>query len=339
MRKLLSVAVPCYNSQAYMRKCIESLLPGGEEVEIIIVDDGSKDDTAAIADEYEAKYPGICKAVHQENGGHGEAVNTGLKCAQGVFFKVVDSDDRVSKEAYMKLLEVMRKSVIEGRQLDMLISNFVYDKQDSKRKKVMRYANVLPIDTYFTWEDIGHFRHDQYILMHSVIYRTELLKDCGLELPKHTFYVDNIFVFQPLPHVKYMYYLDVNFYWYFIGRDDQSVHEDVMIRRIDQQLLVNRLMIDYYDRDSIESTKCRKYMRNYLEIIMTVSSIMSILSYDETTLKKKQELWEYLKKSDPVIYRSLRYSLLGIWMNFPGKTGRKVSVIGYRVTQKIFGFN
>lgn len=82
--KLLSIAVPCYNSEGYMRNCIESLLPGGDEVEIIIVDDGStKDRTAEIADEYAAKYPGIVKAVHQENGGHGQAVNTGLKHATG----------------------------------------------------------------------------------------------------------------------------------------------------------------------------------------------------------------------------------------------------------------
>ena len=82
------------------------------------------------------------------------------------------------------------------------------------------------------------FMIGQYILMHSVIYRTQLLKECGLELPKHTFYVDNIFVYQPLPHVKNMYYLDVNFYRYFIGRTDQSVNESVMIGRIDQQLRV-----------------------------------------------------------------------------------------------------
>ena len=99
--KLLSIAVPCYNSEDYMRHCIETLLPGGEDVEIIIVDDGStKDRTAEIADEYAAKYPGIVKAVHQENGGHGEAVNTGLRNATGLYFKVVDSDDWLDTESY-----------------------------------------------------------------------------------------------------------------------------------------------------------------------------------------------------------------------------------------------
>jgi len=107
--KLLSVAIPCYNSEAYMRNCIESLLPGGDEVEILIVDDGSaKDRTAQIADEYEEKYPGICRAIHQENGGHGAAVNAGLRAATGIYFKVVDSDDWVNEEAYREVLETLR---------------------------------------------------------------------------------------------------------------------------------------------------------------------------------------------------------------------------------------
>ena len=88
--KLLSIAIPCYNSQDYMESCIESLLVGGEEVEILIVDDGSSDRTAEIADDYARKYPTIVKAIHQENGGHGEAVNAGIRNATGLYFKVVD---------------------------------------------------------------------------------------------------------------------------------------------------------------------------------------------------------------------------------------------------------
>ena len=137
--KLLSIAIPCYNSQDYMEKCIESLLVGGEEVEILVVDDGSSDKTAEIADAYAAKYPTIIKAIHQENGGHGEAVNAGIRNATGLYFKVVDSDDWVNKEAYIKILETLYELLRGPQTVDLLISNFVYEKQGATHKKVMQY--------------------------------------------------------------------------------------------------------------------------------------------------------------------------------------------------------
>ena len=338
--KLLSVAIPCYNSESYMRHCIESLLIGGEEVEIIIVDDGStKDQTPQIADEYAKKYPTICKAVHQENGGHGEAVNTGLKNSTGIFFKVVDSDDWVNEEAYKKVLETLRRFVYRGENVDMLVTNFVYEKQGAKRKKVMSYHTAFPKDCIFGWKDVKFFMKGQYILVQSVIYRTGVLLHCGLELPKHTFYVDNIFVYQPLPHVKRMYYLDVNFYRYFIGREDQSVNEQVMIGRIDQQLLVTKLMLGYYDVTKIANRKLRHYMIQYLEIMMTISSVLAIKSGTEENLEKKKELWQYLKKQNFPLYLKLRTGFLGQGCNLPGKGGRKLLLAGYKITQKFYGFN
>ena len=153
--KLLSVTVPCYNSQAYMRNCVDSLLEGGELVEILIVDDGSKDDTAKIADEYAAKYPTIVKAIHQENSGHGGAVNTGIKNATGLYFKVVDSDDWVNAEAYHKILDKLEEITGGPQVLDMMISNFVYEKQGAKRKKIMRCKKYMPEGEIFTWEVMG----------------------------------------------------------------------------------------------------------------------------------------------------------------------------------------
>ncbi|RHV64604.1 glycosyltransferase family 2 protein [Clostridium sp. OM02-18AC] len=338
--KLLSIAIPCYNSEGYMRNCIESLLPGGDEVEILIVDDGStKDNTAQIADEYEARYPGICKAIHQENGGHGEAVNAGLRAATGVYFKVVDSDDWVNEEAYKEVLQTLRSFVMGNQTLDMLITNFVYEKQGAKHKRVMQYRTALPKRQLCTWKDVKVFMLGQYILMHSVIYRTQMLKECGLELPKHTFYVDNIFVFQPLPYVKTFYYLDVNFYRYFIGRQDQSVNEQVMIGRIDQQLLVTRLMLGYYHDAKITNYKLRHYMVRYLEIMMTICSILAIKSGTDENMEKKKQLWKDLKEQDFALYMRLRWGFLGQSMNLPGKSGRTVSIAGYKISQKFFGFN
>ena len=338
--KLLSFAIPCYNSAAYMEKCIKSCLAGGDDVEIIIVDDGStKDDTLKIAKEYEAKYPNIVKAVHQENGGHGQAVNTGLANATGMFFKVVDSDDWVDVKSYKKILTKLKSFVEEDDLPDMLIANYVYEKVGAKRKKVIHYENALPVDRMFGWDEMGHFKVDQYILMHSVIYRTQLIKEFGLKLPEHTFYVDNIFVFEPLPVVQKMYYMNVNFYRYFIGREDQSVNEKVMISRVDQQIYVTKTMIDMYDLNKISSKKLKNYMINYLAIMMTVSSILLIRSKKQENLAKKKELWTYLKKKDLKVFLKIRYGILGQTMNIPGKPGRKISSLAYSVARRLVGFN
>lgn len=323
-----------------MRKCIDSLLPGGDQVEILIVDDGSfKDRTGEIADEYEKKYPGICRAIHQENGGHGEAVNAGLREATGYFFKVVDSDDWVNAEAYQEVLKVLR-SFAEGDQtLDMLVTNFVYEKQGAKHKRVIQYRTALPKGKLITWDEVKVFILGQYILMHSVVYRTEMLRESGLNLPKHTFYVDNIFVYHPLPYVKTLYYLDVNFYRYFIGRADQSVNEDVMIGRIDQQVLVTKLMLDCCDLSKVKSRKLRHYMVRYLEIMMIIASILAIRSGTEENMAKKKELWHYLRKKNFPLFLRLRWGFLGQGTNLPGKGGRKVSIGAYKITQKFYGFN
>lgn len=337
--KYISFAIPCYNSQDYMDKAIESILKGGEDVEIIIVNDGSKDRTSEIAHQYEEKYPTIIKAVDKENGGHGDAVNTGLKHATGLYFKVVDSDDWVDEDSLMKILETLHMLVDEDKMVDMLISNYVYEKVGVKHKRVIHYQNVIPQEKIITWKDLGKFQIGQYILMHSVMYRTELLRRCKLELPKHTFYVDNIYVYYPLPHVKTVYYLNVNFYRYFIGRDGQSVNEQNMIKRIDQQLFVNKSMIDMYDMDKISNRKLRAYMINYLAIMMTVSSIIAIRSKNPENLEKKKELWAYLKEKQPKVYKKIRYGILGQTMNLPGKPGRKISSFAYTVAKRIFGFN
>jgi glycosyltransferase involved in cell wall biosynthesis len=340
--KLLTITVPCYNSEGYIRKCVESLLTGGEDVEIIIVDDGSKDSTDAIADEYERKYPAIVRALHKENGGHGSAVNMGIEYATGLFFKVVDSDDWVKESAYMQILSALRELAGCEKVLDLLVSNFVYEKEGEKKCKVMRYRHALPQNRIFTWEEVRHFCKGQYILMHSVIFRTKLLRDCGLKLPEHTFYVDNLFVFEPLLCVKNMYYLDVNFYRYYIGREGQSVNETIILSRIDQQIKVNKIMVDYMveNKEKIgASSKLRRYMVSYLEIVTAISSIHLIRGGTEELLGKKKELWNYIRQKDQLLYAGLRYGLLGSFMNLPGKIGRKISVGGYRICQRFFKFN
>lgn len=336
--KDITFAVPCYNSQDYMKNCIESLIPGGDRVEIIIVDDGSKDSTGIIADEYAAKYPDVVRVIHQENRGHGGAINHALKEARGRYFKVVDSDDKVGKKAYLELLNTLDKFSETDHYPDMVIVNYVYDKVGIKRKRMMRYNNCFPVEQFFTWDQFGHTNLHQYLLMHAIIYRTDILREAKLELPEHTFYVDNLFVYLPMPLVKEMYYLNVDFYRYFIGRQDQSVNEKVMIGRIDQQIFVTKQLIDNYSFEGHKNLVL--YRRKYLRIMMEVSSVLCIVSYDPVLIDKKKELWNYVKQKDRRLYRLLRYHLMGWTCHIPfGRFGWWITKMGYKLSNKIYGFN
>lgn len=341
MMKLLSVAIPCYNSAAYMRHCIETLLPGGEEIEILVVDDGSqKDNTLEIAKEYAEKYPTIVRAIHQENAGHGGAVNRGLENATGKYFKVVDSDDWVDSDVLMRILTVLRRFSGQGEEmLDLLISNYVYDKVGAEHKKVMRYAPAIPTEQVLTWPDVHRLPVGKYILMHSVIYRTALLREMNLRLPEHTFYVDNLYVYAPMEHVQRMYYLDADFYHYFIGRDDQSVQESIMIKRIDQQLRVNKLMVDMVRLERLENRHQRQYMFAYLSIITMISNVLLLLMDTEEAAQKRKALWQHIAQTDPWIYQKLERSAVGRLAHVRTRFGRWIVVHGYGIAQKVIGFN
>ena len=340
-QKLITFAVPCYNSAAYMRHCIETLLSAGEQAEIILVDDGStKDDTPAICDEYAAKYPTIVKAIHQENGGHGEGVNQGIRNATGLYYKVVDSDDWLDEAALRTVLAKLNTLTARGTAPDLMICNYVYEHVKDNTSHTVRYTNVFPQNRLFSWTHVGHFRPDQNLLMHSVMYRTQVLRDCGMVLPKHTFYVDNIFVYQPLPFVKSMYYMDLDLYRYFIGRADQSVNESVMVKRVDQQLRVTRHMIDCQDLDALKGQKkLRSYMLHYLSMMMAISDIFLLLDGSAAAKQKENELWAYLKAHTSAgVYRSIRYGFGGV-TNLKIPKGDKLVLGCYRIAQRIFKFN
>lgn len=341
--KTVTFAVPCYNSAAYMDHCVETLLAGGDDIEIILIDDGSqKDDTPAICDRYAARYPDIIRVIHQENGGHGEGVNQGLRNARGFYYKVVDSDDWLDEAALGRVMAQLRRFAGgDCAAADMVVCNFVYEYVADNTQHVVRYTHVFPVGQLFTWADMGHFKPSQFLLMHSVIYRTELLRTCGLELPKHTFYVDNIFVYQPLPFVKSIYYLNENLYRYFIGRADQSVNENVMVKRVDQQLLVTRIMMHCHDLHQLRTTNRRLagYMTSYLSIMMAISSVLLDLDGSGESMRKRDDIWEELRQTDDRLFHRIKYTKVSGLMILPGDRGRRASIKMYRVARYLYKFN
>lgn len=337
---ILTVVIPAYNSEAYLARAVNSVLAcGHSDIETVIVDDGSRDGTAAMADEFEASHPGVVVAVHQENKGHGGAVNTGIRKARGHYLKVLDSDDWFDGQALESLAATLREARRGDEIIDLVITNYVYEKEGARRKKVMQYRGILPRNKTVHWDRVGRFSLGRYLMMHSLAYRTQVLRDSGLTLPEHTFYVDHLFVSVPLPFVQTIRYLDVNLYRYYIGRSDQSVNEKVMIRRIDQQLKVNRLLIDQLATVQTKSKKQYGCLVHHTEIVTVISSVLFIVSGGRENLKRKEELWEYIRSRSPALYHKLRLSIPGVAVNLSGSLGRKVTRSVYGVAQRIYGFN
>ena len=328
MKKL--VIIPAYNEKDSIVNTVKDIKDNAQGFDYIVVNDGSKDDTKKIAEAYKKKYPDIIKVINQENGGHGEGVNQGIKYAEGLYFKVVDSDDWVDKESLIKLIDQIKTMINDKNTVDMILVNYVYEKEGNT--KVINYRSVLPKNKVFTWKDTKKFRLDQNILMHSVVYKLDVLKRCGVVLPKHTFYVDNIFVYYPLPYVKTMYYMDIDFYRYFIGRNDQSVNEKVMVKRIDQQIFVTKEMTKYFDPYSFDDKKLSRYLIHYLSMMYAICLILCALSNND---KLKNELFEYLKKSNFRLYKKIKNNSIATLTRLP----KFILIPSYRLVNKVYKFN
>ncbi len=335
--KYITFTVPCYNSQAYMRKCVDSLLIGGEDVEIVIVNDGSSDGTLSIAREYEKKYPSIVKVVDKENGGHGSGVNAGLSLASGLYYKVVDSDDWADEAAYIQLLDTIKRHAAEGNSPDLYVVNYVYEHSADNTRHFSRYDKKFPVGTFCTWNDVKKFRFSLMLLMHALVYRTDVLKKSGLRLPEHTFYVDDIVSYDPLPYTRSLFYLNADFYRYFIGRADQSVNLPNMVKRYEQMLRVMREMTDRWTYEEIKSQPkgLGKYMFHALANYMLTTMLFVLGEYTKERKAAMKELWRHIKERDLKLYRKLRYrSYVAVAMLFPGRLRTAVLISSYRTLCK-----
>ncbi len=341
---LLTVVIPAYNAQDYLGRCVDSVLVEGvDDVEVVIVDDGSQDGTPALADRFQALHPERVRAIHQPNGGHGAGINTGLALARGTYFKVVDSDDWLDAEALRTVLGHLRTLEERGRRLDLLVTNFVYEKQGKRHKRVVDYRHALPRNQVFGWDQVGCFRIWQYLLMHSMVYRTALLRECGLVVPEHSFYVDNYFAFVPLTRVRRLGYLDVDLYRYFIGRCDQSVNEQVMIGRIDQQIDINMRMVEHLAqvRRSAEEVPASllRYMTRYAALVSTVSSVLLVRDGSPEALEKWRALWDRIEAIDPDVSTALRRVPVARVASTPRAAARGALHVGYDLSRVFIGFN
>jgi len=331
--KLISFIIPSYNSQAYLNVAVDSLLIAGNDVEIIIINDGSKDQTLAIANQYKKKYPNIVKVVDQENGGHGSGINAGLKIATGKYFKVVDSDDWVDGFSLAKLVEQIKAHMSSQEEPDLYITNFVYEHVEDQTTFERDYSENFPINKIFNWnQTLKRFKYSKTLLMHALIFKTQILKDMNLELPRHTFYVDNLFSYTPLPFVKTIYYMKLPLYRYFIGRADQSVTLKNITKRYQQQILVFKMMSDTYSYEFINQLPkgLKLYMKHCIAAIFIITQMFTGAEDTIERRKDSKELWRHIMRSDIKMYRYLRYKSMNVLVNFfPWRLKGLIMVKGY----------
>ena len=333
--KLLTVTVPCYNSAAYMRNAIDPLLTVGDEIEILIIDDGSKDDTGKIADEYQSKYPSVVRVIHQENGGHGEGINQGIRNARGLYFKTLDSDDRFDPDCLRGFLSMLREHTEEGNRADLVVNDYVYDRPGKQSVFRIRYSRMFPARKLITWKEAGRFLSSNQFMIHAVCYRTELLRQMGLTLPKHVFYEDNLYIYQPLPHTRTILYDPSPLYGYFVGRADQSTSDEVILKRLDNVTMIAETMCCSYTWEEMNRNprNLRDYMLSNICGNLCTASAQQFLSGSENGLALHERMFETIRAYDPELYRHIRRHPLGFAASWKSAAGRKTLVFFYRLVR------
>ncbi len=335
MKKLLTVTVPCYNSAAYMKTAVESLLPGGEEIEVLIIDDGSTDETGAIADEYQRRYPSVVRVIHQENGGHGEGINQGIRNASGLYFKTLDSDDRFDPAYLPGFLDMLRDHSEEGTQADLVVNDYVYDRPGKQAVYRIRYSRIFPARKRVAWEEAGRFGMSNQFMIHAVCYRTELLRQMNLTLPKHVFYEDNLYIYQPLPHTRTVLYDPSPLYGYFVGRADQSTNDDVILKRLENVTFIAETMCCSYTWKEMCGVpkNLRGYMLNNICGNLCTASAQQFLTGTEKGRSLHRRMFETIRSFDPELYRRIVRNPLGFAASRNGALGRGMMVFFYRLVR------
>lgn len=330
--KILTICIPCYNGEAYLKHAIESCFIVKEDIEIIIVDDGSTDQSRKIAKYYQTLYPDDIKVFEKENEGQGSAIEVGIEHAKGLYFKVLDNDDWFDRAALVKLIETIKAFIRIQVNLDMVICNYSYHLKHNK-KKTIDFCKTLPTEKVFGWHQIKSFKRHQDFVLPALVYKTTILKKSNLQLPKHTRYIHHLLAYKPLVLVKAMFYLKVDLYHYNMDKEISSSNEKTMIEYKDHLYKVVNEMIDVVDISELKSRKQRNYMMKYLCMVMSLTSFICMKAGAPTL---KDELWNHLKEKDENIYKSLMYSLTAKSMQVDNKYMNMIILKTIEWTRKYF---
>ncbi|MCQ2086797.1 MAG: glycosyltransferase family 2 protein [Bacilli bacterium] len=311
--KLLSIAVPSYNSGKFLAETLTSLL-GYEDVEVIVVNDGSKDNTLEIAKEFEAKYPDYFKVIDKENGGHGSGLNAAYKIAEGLYFKCCDSDDTLDREGLLHLLNKIKELKAENNLPDVFMADYIAVYSNHDKETVCGIKKYFKVEQLSHYEDMKMLPFTTYLMIHTFFVKTEILKNNNMALVEKTFYEDNEFVYFVIGHSDTFYYSDKPIYRYALGDAGQSISIPNMQKNFMHDMRAYKASFRHFTSE--DYAKWSKAKRRY---VMKDLSQKYVLAYTYAFLKRgkeRREAFRELKKEcksfDKKLFRKIRWKFLPI---------------------------
>lgn len=272
MEKLLSIAVPTYNMEQYLSICLDSLLLDDEEyldlLEVIVINDGSKDHSLEIANSYKDRFPNTFVIIDKPNGNYGSCINAAIRVAKGLYFRILDSDDFFENKSLLELLKFIR---FAEQKPDMIITNFkqVYN----SGKEILYKANNINYNHIYHQNEIS-IKGQEVCVMHGITYKLQVIKDSNLKHLEGISYTDSEYCFYPLTKVNTIIFLDICLYCYRIGRDGQTVSDDSYKKNIHSLFLIINRMLDYRINNTYDDIIFEQQKKILLNIISTYYRII-----------------------------------------------------------------
>ncbi len=295
MNKLLTISIAAYNVEKYLNKLLDSIIETNtmEKIEVLVVNDGSKDKTAEIAEKYHNKFSDSIFLINKENGGHGSTINKGIEQATGKYFKVIDGDDWVNAEALRKII-----NILERENSDVLVCDYEEHYIDSGIIKRKHYEK-LPEQKQVTFNQACKCL--DRLVFHAVIFRTDLLKQLDVKIDEHCFYVDTEYVLYPTPYLKTLTYYPFALYCYRLGDINQSMSISSLQKNVNQHIRVSKNMLLYC---SHYYGQCEENVKKYIlssMVLLYNKTYEILLSFpcENIYLKQIEEFDQYVKKYFP----------------------------------------
>lgn len=295
--KLVTICVPGYNVERYLERCIRSLLDHkfAAEIEILIIDDGSRDHTPDIAKVFEAQYPGIVRLIQKENGGHGSTINRAILEGVGKYFMVVDGDDWIDGKQFSQVLEKIKNGSIDT---DIISSNYHEVNMESGASTPWIQQGNIEYDRELPFEKIDV--ENVYFTLASTMFRLSLLREVNMPLQEHTFYVDVEYILFPIPYVKTVMFVENYIYKYCRGNAEQSVHIPTMVNRYDHHERVLQRVLDYETQCSMTEKQKTYYDSILKKLLFTHYALCFVYDSDKNRgYLRAKEFDEYLVKNNP----------------------------------------